>query len=481
MSTTVAKSEEPRFLTTDMAYVVAGSREDHFLRDQPRVSHESEYYIQGGTELLELTGDVSCFASRMGFSMDEYLDSFDWDAATQLGIHPGYTLAGCMGIREHFKCWYNNFSTPMERAFVGMSLISCVGFQFQEFHWGLSDNTVKSLLDQNALPADGPSKADLIQNLETDDRLKLWVEMVAEGYHNAVPAIAAVGINALNEYGEEQERKAREAFEAAHQWAAAVEGTPTTELINGRHYDIKTDKRKPVRIEQRTRSAIKKGISMLTTLVGPEPVRSYISGDGFNLEGRLFDYRVSKTVGIVGHTQNTGNGHTPYRLTIMEKNTGAVLGDACVYFKNTPVIDQLIALTFFIRNGEEEELIKTANIFSRSEAYYTNEIMAELKPNKSILDGVGHDAMGLDIMVDRMHPEMNLRQHREEIIPWRIRTLEMCIEILAERTSMPLRYLRPIIDNCMLPMGGPAAVAVGAPWLEVAQPEGRVLGVGFAG
>ncbi len=481
MSTALAKCEEPRFLTTDMAYAVVGTREDHFLMDQPRVSNESDYYIQGGTELLEMTGDVSCFASRMGFSMDDYLDDFDWDRAQRLGIHPGYTLAGCMGIREHFKCWYNNFATPMERAFVGMSLISCVGFQFQEFHWGLNDNTVKALLDQNALPTDGPTKADLTQTLEADDRLNLWVQMVAEGYHNAVPAIAAVGINALNEYGEDQERKAREAFEAAHQWAAAVEGTPTTELIDGRHYDIKPNKRKPVRIEQRTRSAIKKGISMLTALVGPEPVRSYISGDGFNLEGRLFDYKVSKTVGIVGHTQNTGNGHTPYRLTIMEKDTGTVLGDACVYFKNTPVIDQLIALTFFIRNGEEEELIKTANIFSRSEAYYTNTIMAELKPGRSIFDGVGADAMGLDRMIGRLHPEMNFQQHREEIIPWRIRTMEMTMEILAERTGMPLRYLRSVIGNYMLPMGCQAAEAVGAPWVEVAQPEVQPRGVGFAG
>lgn len=473
MSTALATCEEPRFLTTDMAYAVAGTREDHFLMDRPRVSHESEYYIQGGTELLEMTGDVSCFASRMGFSMDDYLDNFDWDHAQRLGLHPGYTLAGCMGVREHFKYWYNQFATPMERAFVGMALISCVGFQFQEFHWGLSDDTIKRMLDNKSLPDDGPTKADLIQTLEGDDRLSLWINMVAEGYRNAVPAIAAVGVTALNEYGEEQERKARAAFEAAHQWIGHP-GEAFFDPANNRPRKLK-----PVKIEQRTRSAIKKGINMLTALVGPEPVRSYISGDGFKLEGNLFDYKVSKTVGIISHTQNTGNGHTPYRLTIFEKGTETVLGDACVYFKDTPVIDQLIALTFFIRNGEEEELIKTANIFSRTEAYSANAIIAELKPGKSIFDGVGGGTLGLRDMINDIPNGVNPYQHREEIVPWRIRTMDMCIEILSERTGMPLRYLRSVIDNCMLPMGGQAAEAVGAPWLEASPPEGQMLGVCF--
>jgi hypothetical protein len=444
MTTALAKGWEPRFPTQDMAYTVAGSREDHFLRDVPRVSNESDYYVMGGVELLEITGDVSCFATRMGFSMDEYLDAFDWDRATRLGIHPGYSLAGCMGIREHFKCWYNNYALPIERAYVGMSLISCVGFQFQEFHWEFNDNLVKRLIDAGTLPEDGPTRDQMVLYLDEDRRLTHWLGMVRESYDAAVDAIAAVGVEALNEYGEEQERKSREAFEAAHQGLIAGERLALTGP-------------KVAMVKQRTRSAIKKGVSMLSALVGPESVRAYISGDGFELQGNLFDYRVSKTVSIIGHTQNTGNGHTPYRLTIKEKDTGTVLGDACVYFKNTPVIDQLIALTFFIRNGEEEQLIKTANIFSRSEAYYDNPIIAELKPNSMRKD---LSVLGIPVPGTLGAPN----QHVEEIVPWRIRTMNTMMEIMAERTGMPLAYLRNIIRQNNEP--ATALALADGPWRE---------------
>lgn len=55
--------------------------------------------------------------------------------------------------------------------------------------------------------------------------------------------------------------------------------------------------------------------------------------------------------------------HTPYELSLFTKED-VFLAKLCVYFTDTPVLDQLLSLSLFIESGNEVQLLETANWFA---------------------------------------------------------------------------------------------------------------------
>lgn len=54
--------------------------------------------------------------------------------------------------------------------------------------------------------------------------------------------------------------------------------------------------------------------------------------------------------------------HSPFSLSICTKDN-IFLAKLCVYFNSTPVLDQLLAMTFFVESGAEEQILETANLY----------------------------------------------------------------------------------------------------------------------
>ena len=59
----------------------------------------------------------------------------------------------------------------------------------------------------------------------------------------------------------------------------------------------------------------------------------------------------------------TPGGSAPFTIELLTKED-LFLGKLCVYFKDTPVLDQLMALSLFIESGEESQVLQAANWFS---------------------------------------------------------------------------------------------------------------------
>lgn len=69
------------------------------------------------------------------------------------------------------------------------------------------------------------------------------------------------------------------------------------------------------------------------------------------------------------------SAHTPFELAVLTKDD-IFLGNLCVYFKGSPVLDQLLALTLYIEAGEEEKILEKANFFGNS--HWTQEFCSNL-------------------------------------------------------------------------------------------------------
>lgn len=117
--------------------------------------------------------------------------------------------------------------------------------------------------------------------------------------------------------------------------------------------------------KSQARSAIKKAFKLLRGLGHEENTRMLISGKDVTLEhpDSNFKFVVEPLQAnwLEDKTVNPG-GSVPFRLSLLTKED-IFLSRLCVYFKDTPVLDQFLSLSMFIQTGNEAELLKKANFF----------------------------------------------------------------------------------------------------------------------
>lgn len=116
------------------------------------------------------------------------------------------------------------------------------------------------------------------------------------------------------------------------------------------------------REDRSRRRVLKRAASTAVSVVGRQPVSDFIAGRIVTLQGKT----VNLEVGRVGSSAMIG--HSGIHVTAACPTTGARLADLCVYHEGTPALDQFTALSLAMQAGEEDEIIKTANLSRVSDA-----------------------------------------------------------------------------------------------------------------
>ena len=115
----------------------------------------------------------------------------------------------------------------------------------------------------------------------------------------------------------------------------------------------------PAKQMKKAKKVIKKGVKTFIKLFGEDDIKAFVTGNDVIIHGEKYDYRIVKKYDIVDHAANPNRHHVPYTFQLLTKD-GIVMADGCIYFENTPVIDQIIALMLHIKGGNEDEiLVKT--------------------------------------------------------------------------------------------------------------------------
>lgn len=113
---------------------------------------------------------------------------------------------------------------------------------------------------------------------------------------------------------------------------------------------------------QRAKSSIKKAIKLMFNIGFEEEARIFLKGDTIEVSHpeSLFKFVISKySNSLITRTHSPGVS-TPYRLQLYTKSD-IHIANLCVYMRNTPVLDQVMALAMFIKSGSEEMILKQAN------------------------------------------------------------------------------------------------------------------------
>lgn len=109
------------------------------------------------------------------------------------------------------------------------------------------------------------------------------------------------------------------------------------------------------------RKVLKRSLKAAETFVSKETVKAFIDKQEVSVEGKNLILKATRTA----HLGNTGHG--AFSVSVHTKDD-IFLARLCVYFEDTPVLDQLIGMALYVSSGCEEEFIKKANVITLSEA-----------------------------------------------------------------------------------------------------------------
>lgn len=121
-------------------------------------------------------------------------------------------------------------------------------------------------------------------------------------------------------------------------------------------------------IQKRTKSAIKRALKLITGLGFGDEIKVFLSGTSIEVSHPESDFKFVMTKyanSIIRSTEHPSYS-TPFSLELYTKSD-VFLSKLCVYLQDTPILDQVLALTMFVKSGCEDEILETANFFSRTQ------------------------------------------------------------------------------------------------------------------
>ena len=135
--------------------------------------------------------------------------------------------------------------------------------------------------------------------------------------------------------------------------AGAVIDAPLRRLVYA-YFEDQPVRRDAVRYDDEDRKILRRAVKTACDVVGRDRVRQFIDGKSVTVYGTSYDFLVSRgSRNLLSNTQNN--------LLLVDKQ-GEKVARLCLYFEDTPIIDQLTAIALHVQAGEELELVRTANL-----------------------------------------------------------------------------------------------------------------------
>lgn len=131
---------------------------------------------------------------------------------------------------------------------------------------------------------------------------------------------------------------------------------------------------------QLAKRAIRRAVKLHDRLFGVEDIRTLIGGKPTIIYGRLYDYHLTFDKGtLFQHTIHRDTKMSPTWLEIRDKSNIS-LGHACLYFRDTAVLDHLLNVKLYTSNWESElDMLRALHITQTTSAFFRDPVLPELK------------------------------------------------------------------------------------------------------
>jgi hypothetical protein len=129
-----------------------------------------------------------------------------------------------------------------------------------------------------------------------------------------------------------------------------------------------------VRAAKRRRKVLARSFTTLAQVAGQETARMFLGGDFIRIDGRAFSFLLRR------RSDPTATGHSGLEIKLADRASGEELTHLCLYFEDTPALDQVAAIAMHVAAGEEDDLIRTGNFYSVKEAAASHPALLAIKP-----------------------------------------------------------------------------------------------------
>jgi hypothetical protein len=120
---------------------------------------------------------------------------------------------------------------------------------------------------------------------------------------------------------------------------------------------------------RRHRKIIRRAASAAELVLGADGVRAFIKGN-LIIRGQDIDFKVKPA------SSNGRIGHGGLDLAVLDKK-GVKLVDLCLYYKDTPAIEQAASLALEVAAGDERAVLETANVINATQEGANHPVLAE--------------------------------------------------------------------------------------------------------
>ena len=128
-------------------------------------------------------------------------------------------------------------------------------------------------------------------------------------------------------------------------------------------YKREQQRQHAIKVEH-AKGAIKRALKLMDNVGFGNEVKVFLGGSSVEVShpDSMFKFLLTRSryAGLIDKTINTGGHMIPYKLELYTK-TDVHVADLCVYMQDTPILDQVLALSMFIRSGEEDYILEKAN------------------------------------------------------------------------------------------------------------------------
>lgn len=344
-------------------------------------SEEFHYCLESSCELGEITIDQLCMFDIINVSSSFEDNIHSYENTNYIDI-----------ITSGYYFWFNNIATQIEKTELYYKFLFYSNFQLNEFITDLANNLTNLYiyLKYKELPEGNKIFLGIIENrleellslnifekkedifkLKHLNKLKLLNNRQGSFFNNYLKHL-----NVLN-------------FNAKHTLTEVIDNIivrkNNKKIENNNRVKLKI-KENNIKITKESKKVLLRGKKAFENIIGKEEYNTFVKGENFEVQGKLFNYKISKIknskslVELTQISQNKNLTHIPYQLDLYDKEN-RFLANCCVYFEQTPILDQIISIYFYIKENELK-LIETANLFHIQKEAYLNNTLKELKFNK---------------------------------------------------------------------------------------------------
>ena len=112
------------------------------------------------------------------------------------------------------------------------------------------------------------------------------------------------------------------------------------------------------------RKILRRSARFFSAFYGDEAIRQFIRGKPLKIRATYYEWELQlRPKDLLAYTISPPQGHVPYKL-ILNDLDGRQLAEGCVLFRETPVLDQAVAIGISVTKPEDElDLLRETNFF----------------------------------------------------------------------------------------------------------------------